>query len=116
MLSAARQPTTRDGPRDCFLGVERSALGRRWVSRVGDDGLALARAYVRMTRLDDAADRLGQVARSAPDEPRVHYDLARVRLALGDRAGAVTALRRTLELAPDHAGAASALSKLDTAP
>ncbi|WP_454020207.1 tetratricopeptide repeat protein [Azospirillum sp. Marseille-Q6669] len=40
-----------------------------------------------------------------PDNPGLRYDLARVRLILEDGEGAVTALRRTLALQPDHAAA-----------
>ena len=51
-----------------FLGVERSATGRRWIARLADDGAALAMAQ--RHGLPDALARLLAARGVTPQEAR----------------------------------------------
>jgi len=57
-------------------------------------------------RFADALAPMERAARLAPEYGEVHYDLACIRLAGGDRAGALSALQRAVELNPKLAATA----------
>ena len=89
MLTAARQPE-QSGPRDCFLGVERSVLGKRWETRGGDDRTALALAQrfslpelvgrvmaARCVAIETAEDFLNPTLRSLLPDPGGLADMQR---------------------------------------
>jgi tetratricopeptide (TPR) repeat protein len=93
---AARR-ALRERPRD---PAAMAALGR----------IQLLRAATRAD-LESARRLLADAATGDPDDPEARYDFGRALRRLGDEAGAIAALRQTLRLAPDHAGAAYQLSQ-----
>lgn len=99
-LSPAKLPET--AAPECFLGVERSAKGRRWVARVCDDRIALALAQrlslpeilgrvlaARGVTLDSAERYLSPRLRDLLPDPSVLKDMDRAaeRVAAAVRGG-----------------------------
>jgi tetratricopeptide (TPR) repeat protein len=76
--------------------------------------LQLQRA-VSAADLDAARRLLAAAAAADPGDPEARYDLGRCLRRLGDEKAAIAALRQTLRLSPDHAGAAYQLSQALTA-
>jgi len=63
-------------------------------------------------RFDEALRAMEEAARLEPDIPHMLSSLGAARLAIGDRAGAESALRRTLAIDPRHAPARGRLLQL----
>lgn len=85
-----------------------AALERRSVEEPGNAGIlkALAIAYFKLERYQDAAAALEQVARLAPDDTSARFSLAGLYDRLGDFEGAVREYLWLISRAPDENAAA----------
>jgi Tfp pilus assembly protein PilF len=61
----------------------------------------LARTYIALNRVEEAIVKLEKAVKMAPDQPLLHYDLARAYQSAGDERKARRAYQTVIELAPD---------------
>ena len=121
-------PKAGGAPRDCFLGVERSLLGKRWEARRADDRTALALSQrhelpeivgrvlsARGVSLDEADDFLQPTLRRAMPDPLGLRDMDRAvdRLSHAIRQGESIALFGDYDV--DGATSSALLSRFLTA-
>jgi TolA-binding protein len=89
-------------------GAPRPLLAQDEVARQ----LGFARAALEQDDPEMAARALRRALELRPQEPELHWRLGQALALLGDTAGALTAWKRTLELAPGHRRAASLIEAL----
>jgi tetratricopeptide (TPR) repeat protein len=79
---------------------------------VHDPRLAKGREHLAAGRVQEAIAELGEAVRADPHSPDAQFQLGRALRAAGDAFGAMTALDRSIEIAPRHLAALRALAAI----